>query len=63
MASATRSFTEQYLDSCGMFRDAVISILAVVAKQARSSFRIVHGLKDESEADRALTVTVMKFGG
>ncbi len=30
-----RSFTEQYLDSCGMFRDAVISILAVVAKQER----------------------------
>jgi DNA invertase Pin-like site-specific DNA recombinase len=30
-----RSFSEQYLDSCGMFRDAVISILAVVAKQER----------------------------
>jgi DNA invertase Pin-like site-specific DNA recombinase len=30
-----RSFTEQYLDSTGMFRDAVISILAVVAKQER----------------------------
>jgi DNA invertase Pin-like site-specific DNA recombinase len=30
-----RSFTEQYLDSCGMFRDAVISILAAVAKQER----------------------------
>lgn len=30
-----RSFTEQYLDSCGMFKDAVISILAVVAKQER----------------------------
>lgn len=30
-----RSFTEQYLDSCGMFRDAVISILAVIAKQER----------------------------
>src|SRR5437879_12175936 len=27
-----RSLTEQYLDSTGMFRDAVISILAVVAK-------------------------------
>jgi DNA invertase Pin-like site-specific DNA recombinase len=25
----------QYLDSCGMFRDAVISILAVIAKQER----------------------------
>jgi DNA invertase Pin-like site-specific DNA recombinase len=30
-----RSFSEQYLDSCGMFRDAVISILAVIAKQER----------------------------
>jgi DNA invertase Pin-like site-specific DNA recombinase len=30
-----RSFTEQYLDSTGIFRDAVISILAVIAKQER----------------------------
>jgi DNA invertase Pin-like site-specific DNA recombinase len=30
-----RSFTEQYLDSCGMFKDAVIGILAVIAKQER----------------------------
>jgi DNA invertase Pin-like site-specific DNA recombinase len=30
-----RSLTEPYLDSCGMFRDAVISILAVIAKQER----------------------------
>src|SRR5215831_9443354 len=30
-----RSLTEQYLDSTGIFRDAVISILAVVAKQER----------------------------
>jgi DNA invertase Pin-like site-specific DNA recombinase len=30
-----RSLTEQYLDSTGAFRDAVISILAVVAKQER----------------------------
>lgn len=30
-----RSFTEQYLDSTGVFREAVISILAVVAKQER----------------------------
>lgn len=32
---AWRSFTEQYLDSTGIFREAVISILAVVAKQER----------------------------
>jgi DNA invertase Pin-like site-specific DNA recombinase len=30
-----RSFTEQYLDSTGLFRDAVISILATIAKQER----------------------------
>ncbi len=30
-----RSFTEQYLDSCGIFRDAVLAILAVIAKQGR----------------------------
>jgi DNA invertase Pin-like site-specific DNA recombinase len=30
-----RSFTEQYLDSTGIFRDAVISILATIAKQER----------------------------
>ena len=32
---AWRSFTEQYLDSTGIFKDAVISILATVAKQER----------------------------
>jgi DNA invertase Pin-like site-specific DNA recombinase len=30
-----RSSTEQYLDSTGIFRDAVIGILAAVAKQER----------------------------
>jgi DNA invertase Pin-like site-specific DNA recombinase len=30
-----RSFTEEYLDSTGLFRDAVIAILAVIAKQER----------------------------
>ena len=32
---AYRSFAEQYFDSCGIFKDAVISILATVAKQER----------------------------
>src|ERR1700685_4262945 len=42
-----RSFTEQYLDSCGLFRDAVISILATVAKQerVRLSERTIAGLQ------------------
>jgi DNA invertase Pin-like site-specific DNA recombinase len=33
-----RSHTEQYLDSCGVFREAVLAILAAIAKQER--FRI-----------------------
>ncbi|HEV2380869.1 MAG TPA: recombinase family protein [Terriglobia bacterium] len=32
---AFRSITELYLDSCGVFKDAVISILATIAKQER----------------------------
>ena len=30
-----RSFTEGYLDSCGIFADTVVSILATIAKQVR----------------------------
>jgi DNA invertase Pin-like site-specific DNA recombinase len=42
-----KSFTEQYLDSCGLFRDAVISILATIAKQERIrlSERTIAGLQ------------------
>jgi len=36
---AWRSFTEQYLDSTGIFREAIISILAVVAKQEKVRIR------------------------
>jgi len=41
-----KSFTEQYFDSCGIFRDAVISIAATLAKQERIkiSERTVAGL-------------------
>jgi DNA invertase Pin-like site-specific DNA recombinase len=41
-----RSYTEQYLDSCGIFKDAVLAILAVIAKQerVRMSERIRAGL-------------------
>lgn len=41
-----RSFTEQYLDSTGMFKEAVIGILAAVAKQerVRLSERTIAGL-------------------
>lgn len=46
-----RSFTEPYLDSCGMFRDAVISILAVIAKQERLRLRerVLAGLRRARE--------------
>ena len=42
-----RSYTEQYLDSCGLFKDAVISILATIAKQERLrlSERTIAGLE------------------
>ena len=42
-----RSFTEQYLDSCGIFKDAVLSILATIAKQerVRISERVQAGLE------------------
>jgi len=43
---AWRSYTEQYLDSTGLFKDAVISIMATIAKQEniRRSERIRAGL-------------------
>jgi DNA invertase Pin-like site-specific DNA recombinase len=42
-----RSYTEQYLDSTGMFREAVVGILAAVAKQerVRLSERTIAGLQ------------------
>jgi DNA invertase Pin-like site-specific DNA recombinase len=51
-----KSFTEQYLDSCGVFRDAVISILATVAKQERIrlSERVHAGLKRARKQGRVL---------
>ena len=51
---AWRSFTEQYLDSTGIFRDAVIGILAAVAKQerVRLSERTIAGLQRARAAGR-----------
>src|ERR1035438_5620035 len=42
-----RSFTEQYLDSTGLFKEAVVGILAAVAKQerVRLSERTIAGLE------------------
>ena len=42
-----RSFSEPFLDSCGMFKDAIISVLATLAKQerVRLSERVVAGLQ------------------
>jgi DNA invertase Pin-like site-specific DNA recombinase len=49
-----KSFTEQYLDSCGLFKDAVLAILAVVAKQerVRLSERTVAGLEKARKQGR-----------
>jgi len=49
-----RSFTEQYLDSCGIFKDAVLSILATIAKQERIrlSERVVAGLERARKAGK-----------
>jgi DNA invertase Pin-like site-specific DNA recombinase len=52
---AWRSFTEQYLDSTGVFKDAVISITATIAKQEniRRSERIRAGLARTKAAVRS----------
>jgi len=49
-----KSFTEQYLDSCGVFRDAVLSILATIAKQERIrlSERTIAGLERARKQSR-----------
>ncbi len=49
-----RSFTEQYLDSCGLFKDAVLAILAVIAKQerVRLSERTIAGLEKARKQGR-----------
>jgi putative DNA-invertase from lambdoid prophage Rac len=51
-----RSFTEQYIDSCGIFADAVISIMAVIAKQenVRRSERTRAGLERVRREGKAL---------
>lgn len=48
---AYRSFSEQYLDSTGIFKDAVVSILATVAKQEHT--RIVERTKAGLERARS----------
>jgi DNA invertase Pin-like site-specific DNA recombinase len=54
---AWRSHTEEYLDSCGLFRDAVLAILAVIAKQERvrrseRARAAVARLRRQGKADR-----------
>jgi DNA invertase Pin-like site-specific DNA recombinase len=53
---AWRSFTEQFFDSCGPFRDAVIAIMATLAKQerVRRSERTRAGLARVRAAGKAL---------
>jgi DNA invertase Pin-like site-specific DNA recombinase len=51
-----KSYTEQYLDSCGVFKDAVLSILATIAKQERIriSERVAAGMERAKSAGRKL---------
>lgn len=51
---AWKSYTEQYFDSCGVFRDAVISIAATLAKQERLkiSERTIAGLQRAKKQGR-----------
>jgi DNA invertase Pin-like site-specific DNA recombinase len=51
-----RSYTEQYLDSCGIFRDAVLAILAVIAKQerVRISERVTAGMQRAKAEGKSL---------
>src|SRR5205085_3283312 len=53
---AWRSYTEQYLDSTGVFKEAVISIMATIAKQEnlRRSERIRAGLERATREGRRL---------
>lgn len=49
-----KSYTEQYLDSTGIFRDAVVAILAAIAKQERCRIaeRTLAGLERARKAGR-----------
>jgi len=51
-----RSLTEQYIDSCGVFAEAVISIMAVIARQenVRRSERTKAGLARAREKGKKL---------
>ena len=51
---AFKSFTEQYLDGTGVFRDAVLAILAAIAKQerVRLSERTLAGLERAKKQGR-----------
>jgi DNA invertase Pin-like site-specific DNA recombinase len=53
---AWRSFTEQFFDSCGPFREAVIAIMATLAKQERvkRSERTKAGLERVRAAGKVL---------
>lgn len=46
-----KSYTEQYLDSCSVFRDAVLPILATVAKQERVRAERAHGGRPGARPD------------
>jgi len=51
-----KSFTEPYLDSCGTFKDVVISLLATMAKQERLRMgeRVLAGLQRARQQGKKL---------
>jgi DNA invertase Pin-like site-specific DNA recombinase len=53
---AYKSFTEEYLDSCGIFREAVIAIMATIAKQ--ESIRIGERTRAGHERARARGIKI-----
>jgi DNA invertase Pin-like site-specific DNA recombinase len=54
---AFRSFTEPYFDSCGIFKEAVVSIVATLAKQERVR------LSERTRAGLAVAKSKGRFAG
>jgi DNA invertase Pin-like site-specific DNA recombinase len=58
-----KSFTEQYLDTCGIFKEVIISLLAVLAKQERQRLqeRVKAGMERYKEDYQAGRVGKVKM--
>ena len=58
-----KSFTEPYLDSCGTFKDVVISLLATMAKQERLRWARGQGGTSNGPVRKARDMVAHPFGG